>query len=248
VTLFNNKLINQISGSNINNIVSSSALNGNLQFYPGGATQAQIDAAISGFPLQNALPSPIYYSVSVRSQNILNLIIQGIDASWNWKFPGTSIGTFNFGGSFTHFTKFDQFILGGATFSVLGTTGFNTAFPSIATQGRLNVGWDLGPVSTNVFANYVSSYRNYTATSVIPVVSQGGFPSSGGDPVSANTTIDLNIAYTLRDGRYKGSQLFVDVSNLTNKDPVFYNSLNGVDPFSGNVLGRVITVGLRAKF
>lgn len=248
VTLFNNKLTNQISGSNLGNIVNSAALNGNLVFYPGGATQAQIDAAIGGFPLQTAIPTPVYYTVSVRSQNILNLDIQGIDANANWEIPTSSFGTFNVGGSVTYFTKFDQFIKGGPTFSVLGTTGFNTAFPSIQTQARGNFGWDIGPFSTNVFLNYVGSYRNYTSTTVNPVVTVNGVPDSGGDHVNANTTVDLNLAYVVRDGRYKGSEVFVDVSNLFDKDPVFYNVLNGIDQFSGNVIGRVVTAGFRAKF
>jgi iron complex outermembrane receptor protein len=248
ITLFNNKLINQITGSNLGNIVNSAALNGNLVFYPGGATQAQINSAIGGYPLQTTIPSPIYYTVSVRSQNILNLDIQGIDASLNWKSPGTSVGTFNVGGSVTYFTRFDQFIKGGAKFSVLNTTGFNTAFPSIQTQARGNLGWEIGAFSTNVFVNYVGSYRNYTSTTVVPVVTANGVPVSGGDKVKANTTIDLNLSYTLHSGRFEGSQLFVDVNNVFDKDPVFYNVLNGVDQFSGNILGRVITAGFRAKF
>ena len=248
VTLFNNKLINQITGSNLGDIVNSAALNRNLVFYPGGATPAQINAAIGGFPLQTAIPATVYYTVSVRSQNILNLNIQGIDANASWSYPTRSLGTFTIGGSVTYFTRFDQFFAGGQVFSVLGTTGFNTAFPSIQTQGRGNLGWEIGPVASNVFFDYVGSYRNYSSTTVTPVITQNGVPVGGGDRVNSNTLVDLNLAYNLGVGRLKGSQVYLDVDNLFDRNPVFYNSANGVDPFTGNVLGRVVSVGFRAKF
>jgi iron complex outermembrane receptor protein len=189
----------------------------------------------------------VYYTVSVRSQNLLNLFIQGIDANFNWSIPTRSAGTFNVGATVTYYNKFDQNIKGGPTFSVLGTTGFNTAFPSIQTQGRANLGWEIGPIDANVFFDYVGSYRNYTSTTVNPVVTQNGVPVSGGDSVKSNTLTDLNVAYTVREGKTKGTQLFVNIDNVFDKDPVFYNSLNGIDPFSGNVLGRVVTVGFRVK-
>ena len=152
------------------------------------------------------------------------------------------------GGNVTYFTKFDQSLKGGPTFSVLGSTGFNSTFPSIQTQGRGSFGWEYAGLSATVYANYVGSFHNYSATTVLPVISTGGFPSGGGDKVKANLTFDLNVNYNLPGDRFNGSQVFVDIVNLADKAPVFYNSLNGIDNYSGNILGRVITVGFRAKF
>ncbi|MDO6414335.1 TonB-dependent receptor [Sphingomonas sp. BIUV-7] len=248
VTLFNNKLINQISGTSVSNAINSAALNSNLQFFPNGATQADITAVAGSFPQTSVIPSPIYYIVSVRQQNILNLNIQGLDASANYDIPTQNAGTFHLGGSITYFTKFDQNIKGGATFSVLNTTGFNNTFPSIKTQARGDLGWDIGNVSANVFVNYVGGYRNWSSATVLPLVSAGGIPTSGGDKVAGNATIDLNLAYNFKSGVLDGTQIFLDVTNVFDRDPRFYNSANGYDPYSGNVIGRVTTVGFRAKF
>jgi len=248
VSLFNNKLINQITGTNVSNAVNSAALNSNLKFFPTGATAADLAAVARNYPQTTSIPSTVYYILQVKSQNVLNLDIQGIDASGSWRFPTDSLGAFTVGGNVTYFTKFDQKLKGGPTFSVLGSTGFNSTFPSIQTQGRGSLGWEFGGLSATVYANYVGSFHNYSATTVIPVQTTGGFPSGGGDRVKANLTFDLNVNYNLPGDRLNGSQVFLDIVNLADKEPVFYNSLNGVDNYSGNVLGRVVTVGFRAKF
>jgi outer membrane receptor protein involved in Fe transport len=56
------------------------------------------------------------------------------------------------------------------------------------------------------------------------------------------------VAYNFTAARFKGSQAFVDVTNLFDKAPAFYNSTYGYDAYTGNVLGRVVTVGVRGKF
>jgi iron complex outermembrane receptor protein len=246
ITLFNTKLINQITGTSASNAINSSALNSNLQFFPNGATAANIQAVAGSFPQTSAIGSPVYYILSVRQQNVLNLNIQGIDADVNYVVPTDQFGDFRLGGSITYFTKFDQFIKGGPTFSVLNTTGFNNTFPSIQTQARGNVGWDKGPVSADVFLNYVGAYRNWSGSTVNPVITKNGIPVGGGDNVKANLTVDLNVTYNLPD-RFKNSQIYLNVENVFDKAPSFYNSTYGYDPYSGNVLGRVVEVGFRAK-
>jgi len=249
VTLFNTKLINQITGTSLSNAINSAALNSNLQFFPQGATQADIEAVAGDFPQTSAVPNQIYYILSVRQQNVLNLDIQGIDADVNYRIPTDSAGTFTVGGSISHFTKFDQKIRGGETFSVLNTTGFNNTFPSIQTQARANLGWQYEFLSIDLFANYIGGYRNWSGNTVEPLVSENGNPVSGGDKVKGNTLFDLNVTYTMpEDGLLPGTQVFIDATNIFDKKPVFYNSANGYDPYSGNVLGRVVTFGFRAKF
>jgi iron complex outermembrane receptor protein len=247
LTLFNTKLINQITGTSASNAINSAALNNNLQFFPNGATQADITAVAGNFPQTSVIPSPIYYILSVRQQNVLNLDIQGIDADVHYAFPTENFGAFRVAGSISYFTKFDQKIKGGETFSVLNTTGFNNTFPSIQTQARGNVGWDYANVSADVFVNYVGSYRNWSSATVAPLISQTGNPVSGGDKVKANAVVDLNVTYNLT-GRNEGSQVFLDATNIFDKAPSFYNNANGYDQYSGNVIGRVVTLGFRAKF
>jgi outer membrane receptor protein involved in Fe transport len=66
--------------------------------------------------------------------------------------------------------------------------------------------------------------------------------------VAATELIDAHVAYNFTGSRFKGSQVFVDVTNLFDKAPAFYNSTFGYDAYTGNVLGRVVTVGVRGKF
>jgi iron complex outermembrane receptor protein len=248
-TLFNTKLINQITGTSASNAISSDALADRLQFFPNGATQADITSVVGDFPLSSPVNTPTYYILSVRQGNVLNLDIQGIDANVDYRIEAGSAGAFRVGGSISYFTRFDQKLRGGKTFSVLNTTGFNNTFPSIQTQARANLGWDIGPVSTTIFANYVGGYRNWSGSTVTPIVTVDGLPSSGGDKVRSNATFDLNLTYTLPgSGSLGGSQIFVDATNLFDREPAFYNSANGYDQYSGNPIGRVITIGLRAKF
>jgi iron complex outermembrane receptor protein len=247
VTFFNTDLFNQISGVSASNAINSTALNSNLQFFPGGASQAQISKGTFGFPQTSAIPAQVYYILSVRQQNVLNLWVQGIDANANYEFPTDVAGTFRVGAAVTYFTKFDQSIAGSPRFSVLNTTGFNNTFPSVQNQGRGNVGWDFGPVSSDLFVNWIGGYRNWSSTSVIPLASVSGIPSGGGDRVAATELIDAHVAYNFTS-RFKGSQVFVDVTNLFDKIPAFYNSTYGYDQYTGNVLGRVVTVGFRGKF
>ena len=247
VTLFNNKLINQITGTSASNAINSAALNSNLQFFPNGATQADIAAVAGNFPQNSVIGSPVYYILSVRQQNVLNLDIQGLDASANYDISTDRAGTFHIGGSVTYFTRFDQSLKGGPTFSVLNTTGFNNTFPSIQTQARGNVGWDIGDISANAFVNFIGGYRNWSGSTVDPLVSENGIPVSGGDHVAATALVDLNVAYTLHGDALDGSQVFLDITNLFDRNPSFYNSANGYDPYSGNVIGRVVTLGFRAK-
>jgi iron complex outermembrane receptor protein len=242
-TLFNTRLINQITGTSVSNAINSTALNSNLRFFPNGATAADIQAVAGDFPQTSVLPATIYYILSVRQQNVLNLNIQGIDASADYQLPETPIGVFSLGGSISYFTKFDQKIKGGQWFSVLGSTGFNNTFPSIRTQARGNVGWKIGGFEANVFANHISSYRNWSGTTVIPVINTNGNPAGGGDKVKANTLYDLNLTYN-----FKTTQVFANVDNVFDKDPPFYNSASGVDSYGGNILGRVVTVGFRSRF
>jgi iron complex outermembrane receptor protein len=248
VTFFNTELINQITGTSASNAINSTALNNKLQFFPNGVTPADIQAVAGDFPQTSAIGSPIYYILSVRQENVLNLIIQGIDAEAEYRWQTDSLGTFHVGGSISRFTKFDQKIRGGQWFSVLNTTGFNNTFPSIQTQARGNFGWEKGPVAADLFVNYVGSYRNWSGSSITPIVSANGNPVSGGDEVDATTTVDANVTYTFEAGPYPGSQVFIDVSNLFDKEPAFYNSAAGYDSYSGNIIGRVITAGFRVKF
>jgi hypothetical protein len=45
-----------------------------------------------------------------------------------------------------------------------------------------------------------------------------------------------------------GDQVYIDVKNLANSAPPLYNQQQGYDYVVANPIGRLWTVGLRAKF
>ena len=249
-TLFNAEFKGGVTSPNAGIGVNAAALNHLLRIYPGGATQEQIAAEVGKVPIGSVLPATVYFVYNFWQRNVVNLDIQGLDLNGSYRFD-TDAGAFTIGGSATHFLKFDQQIGEGAPiFSVLGTSGFNQTFASIKTQARAHLGWERGPFAADLFANYTSKYRNWSSTSVIPVrLSPEGLPAGGGDPVKANVTFDLNVSYQVSEGgRLGDSQLYVDVSNLFDKDPPFFNGASGYNNYAGNPIGRVVSLGVRSRF
>src|SRR5262249_23492573 len=136
-------------------------------------------------------------------------------------------------------------------FSVLGDAGANGTFAAIPISARFHAGWNFEGFAATVYANFISSHRNTYASAVHPVVNANGI-LGGGDIVKSNTTFDLHLNYTLGSGDWLGSTLggsdvYIDVQNVFDKPPVFFNAANGYDTFSGNPIGRVISVGVRAR-
>lgn len=245
-TYWNNKLTGGVTAPVPAFALNTAALANLLTIYPGGASAAQIAAARGNLTIGSALPTNIYFIYNYQQRNVLNLNVTGVDLDVRYSFE-TAMGKISTGAGLSRKLKFDQSVgVGGQVFDVLGTAGFNTTFPSLKTEARANLGWKRGPINTMLYVNYTGGYTNWSAGAVNPVVRTNGVPTSGGDPVKSNTTVDLNLSYEL-DGRFKGTSVFVDGTNLLDKDPPFYNSANGYDSVNASPIGRVITVGVRAK-
>ena len=161
-TLFNAKFRGGVTSPNLATVINTPGLNNLLTIYPNCATAAQISAVVGLAPLNAPLPACIYFIRDGRQQNVVNLDIQGIDANINYELETSNAGTFNFGAAISYFTKFNQNIGGGPTFSVLNSTGFNETFPSIQTQARFSFGWDYSAFSFNLFANWIAGYSNWS--------------------------------------------------------------------------------------
>lgn len=254
VTYWNNQLRGGITAPQAPLALGSADLSYLLQLYPAGATAAQIAALGAGLPQTGVINNPVYFSYNFQQQNVLNLNVAGLDVAANYRFD-TPVGRFNLGASFTRKLKFEQYFgNNGAKFSVLGTSGFNTTFPSVKMEGRANIGYDKGPLNADIFINYLGSYKFWGSSVVNPLVRTNGVPTGGGDSVKAFTTVDLHLAYTFKDlGVAKEAQFYVDVSNLLDQAPPFVNAyaVNGAvgyDGLNANPLGRVVNIGLRTKF
>lgn len=254
VTYWKNQLRGGITAPQAPLALGSADLSYLLQLYPAGATPAQIAALGTGLPQTGVINNPVYYSYNFQQQNALNLNVAGLDVAASYRFD-TPIGRFNIGGAFTRKLQFEQYFgANGAKFSVLGTSGFNTTFPSVKMEGRANIGYDKGPLSADVFVNYLGSYTYWGSSVVNPLVRTNGVPTGGGDYVKPFTTVDLHLAYTFKDLRIaKEAQFYVDVNNLFDSAPPFVNAFAtngavGYDGLNANPLGRVVNIGLRTKF
>ncbi len=250
-TYWSNEIQGGVTAPSAALAVNAPGLNNLLTvFGPTGATKAQIDAITAGRPLTAAIPNTVYYVYNFTQRNALNLWVQGVDLSANYHIT-TGLGRFGVDAIASYKTKFDQQVgEGGGKFSVLGTTGFNTTFPSIKIDTRVGVNWANNGWAADVFWNRTGSYNNWGGNTVAPITrNAAGLPTGGGDKVEAGNFFDAHAAYDFQgEGFVKGLQLFLDVNNIFDKTPPFYNSNNGYDSFSGNPLGRLTTVGFRKKF
>jgi len=254
LTYWSDELRNGITSPQSVYATSSSSLQNLLQIYPNGASPAQIAAAQGVLPTSGA-SSPVYWIYNYEQNNVLNLNVAGIDVEGLYRLPTEDAGNYMLDVAFTRKTQFDQFFgTNGRVFSVLGTAGFNTTFPSLKWEGRATFSWDKGPFNAAVTANYEGSYIWWGAGVVNPIVKTNGVPTGGGDKVGAFATVDLHAGYTLENISFlKSANVYVDVSNLLDTSPPFVNTATtngavGYDSLDANPLGRVVSVGLRAKF
>ena len=260
LTYFHNKFRGGMNALNFSQIVNSPSLKDHLIICPNACTQEQINAFTrvqQGARLSITVPDKVYFLTDTDQGNNINIDLTGVDYLLNYRMRTETMGTFRFMTSGTIFTQFDEFFgKGGAKFSTLGSSGFNTTFPSIAVRTRTSLGWDLSAFSADMFINWTPRYRNYSSNSVLPVATNGAGPSGGGDPVKADMTLDGTLAYEFQGGPLKGSSVYVNATNILDSDPPFYNGNTegigvGAWGFNGlvsNPIGRVISVGFRGRF
>ena len=240
--------------------VAAPGLNSILKLYPGGASQAQIDALTTGLPITGSLLGPVYWSYSFQQRNAFSLDATGIDfeAGYAWS---TGVGDFETVLSGSRKLKMDQkFGSDGVSFSVLNSVGVNTTFPSNEWAGRVSLGWKRNNWNADLYVNYIGSYVNWSGTAsqgnaawnITRAVSATGaalWPTGGGQPVASNTTLDMHLGYDFTsEGALKGVKLVLDGSNILDKQPPFFNTSVGFDTFNASPIGRVITAGISKKW
>jgi len=260
-TFFHNQFIGGVSSPSPSAIVNSAGLRPLLTLCPSSCTQAQIDQfanVANGATISGSVPPQVYFLIDQSTRNALNLTVEGIDAQFTYTHTIGDLGRFTIGTAFTDFTKFTQNFGGGTNFSILNTSGYNTTFPSVKFKNRAQLGWALGGFSADLFWNHVGSYHNWIGTTVVPIKTDAvGNPIGGGDVVKAGNTYDLHVQYEFKGGNFlRGWQVYVDVQNLFDKNPPFYNGNTGgiiggawgYNGFVSSPVGRLTAIGVRAKF
>lgn len=207
---------------------------------------------IAPFPtLNNAIQPTVYYFYGDDQLNIFNLYSAGLDFDVRYTYDAGDYGVFQVGTSGTEFTREDEsfgYPAHGEVFSVLNTNGFNSLFPNVQFQSRSNIGWSMAGFAAQLFVNWTGGYRNWN-NPIAPINHDAaGNPVSGGDIVAANTTVDLHLSYVMPDGFLTGDEVFITGTNIFNTSPPFYNVASGFDSSVANKVGRVVQIGLKAKF
>jgi iron complex outermembrane receptor protein len=239
-----------VTGPNIGNVVNTSSANFLLTFYPQCATDAQLNQFAQGIPQRTTAPACTQYIFRSLNSNWLNLHVEGIDYSVQYTHATDTMGDFRVGVTGTEFTKYTQSFGSGETYDILNTTGNNGQFPSVGTTWRGNLGWTMGPVSADLFANYTGEYKNWSGSSVTPITRDAiGNPSGGGDKVKSSVLFDANLSYEVGLGLAEPVEFSIAVRNVFDKKPPFYNNNSGgYDQFMANPFGRRVTLGVTAKF
>ena len=256
VTLFSAHFKGAVTSPNTSVRSNVPSLTRLVTICPTGCSAALVSATIAPYPtLNSALPATVYVIDDASQNNIMNLRAQGLDVAINYDFD-TSWGHFSLGSAITEFLQYDisfGYPVEGPTYSLLNTVGQTSQFPQIQHQSRSNIGWSDGPLALDLFMNFTGGYRNW-ATPANPLTrNAAGNPNGGGDAVKANATFDVHAAYDFPSGIFSGDQIYVTVTNATDKRPPFYNSpgqaaITGTDDMVTNLIGRLVVVGVRAKF
>lgn len=176
--------------------------------------------------------------IDLRQQNLGQLKQDGIDfdLTYNRKVSFGSINA-GFAGSYTLSRK--SAVVAGAPFSNdLANPGTSRFF------FVTSLGLQAGALGANVTLNHKQGYQ------LTPAITTARFGTQ--DHVSSFNTVDLFLTYKLPAGWLNDQTLLtLNVSNLLDQDPPFYNGCVGTAlcGFSnGSTLGRLVTFGLRTKF
>ena len=193
---------------------------------------------LQNFPRPVTTPAdipPVYIITILRRQNLAEIDTTGIDfdASYQWHLGG--IGTLGVQVQGNRVLSYDQTAIPGAP----KVSQFD--FGQAKLKARGSVSLKSGAFTTTATVNFNDKYRaQYLAPS-------GATSVNAVETIDAFTAVDLHVGYNLPEvGVLAGTQFTLDVDNLLDADPPQARSGNGIGV--GNVLGRVITFGIRKKF
>ncbi|WP_312163619.1 TonB-dependent receptor [Phenylobacterium sp.] len=202
-------------------------------FYVIDPTLEQVKAAVGSLPL-NGAPSieslfvgrSPFILIDARRNNLGAINIDGIDFNLNYARP-TSFGavTANLAGTYTLNREMQTIKGGDWTNQLQNGNGRWAVVASAAVK--------YGDLSARAAVNYRDSYP------VLGYVNQ--------TKIDAFTTVDLFVGYDLEGwGPADNFMLTLNIDNLFDEDPPYSNTSIGYA--NGSTLGRLVSVGLRARF
>jgi iron complex outermembrane receptor protein len=174
-----------------------------------------------------------YVLFDARRQNLGELKQDGVDFNTNYRYP-MSLGSVSASLAGTYTLHRTQAPLAGLAFTdALGTPG-SSRLSLVASLGAV-----LGHVTTTVSLNHSQGYD------LNPVLVTPKFGAQS--HVDAFDTVDLFFGYDFEatSGVTKDLSLTLNLTNLFDRDPPFYNADPGYA--NGLTLGRLVQFGIRKK-
>lgn len=162
--------------------------------------------------------------VDARYVNTTRVEVEGLDA--NLDYPFSLRGeAFQVSANLSYLDRFESQNTPGAP--VVST--LNRPNEPIGLRGRGTLRWSRGPWTASTSANFVDSYRDFD-----------------GDRIGSWVTADAQIAFAPEHGTLAGTTIALNVQNAFDRDPPFWDGLEGIayDAANANVLGRFVSVQL----
>jgi len=187
--------------------------------------RAAIDACVPG------VVDPLAYIITTTA-NLGDIKSSGFDVAFNYRSQPTTYGGFTFSLNGTYLTKWEQqLVKDGDYYDALGNYSVELNFPVPRWQHVIQVGWQYGAWSANLFNRFKKGYWDYNLDTLDDEV-------YGQNNVGNWSVYDLSLSWT----GVKGLTITGGVLNLMDKDPPFSNQnatfQSGYDPRIADPVGR----------
>ena len=207
---------------------------GYAAYYTLNPTLAQAQAATAGMRLDGAVSVASLYAgfftpailIDARRNNLGSLEVDGLDFNLQYARP-TDFGVWHLGLAGTYNLNRDSQAVAGAAIVDELDNGVSR-FSLVGSAGVV-----VGPLTTELTINHSDG------ADLQGVVGQ--------TKVDSFTTVNLFASYDLpSDGWLDGTTLTINVDNVFDEDPPYYNNANGYA--NGSTLGQLVSVGIRKTF
>jgi iron complex outermembrane receptor protein len=175
---------------------------------------------------QGLFPPTAYGAIiDTRFVNTAALHVRGVDLNGAYHFD-IGADRVSLAGNGSYMYRYDQQITPTApVVNLAGVAGFPVKF-----RGRVTADWTHGRVTAGAAFNYVGAYHDAL-----------------GVGIDAQPTVDLQVRLAPPDhGLWKGVAVTLNVRNLFDRDPPFYNNVSGFgyDAANADPIGRFASIQL----
>lgn len=195
----------------------------------GGTTEAVVRAPVTADDVAflagtGLAPAGIPLFANTQYQNLQPLEIEGIDFSFNYASPETSVGRFNFAVNASNMIKYQQDpltpqqdlidaqvagVISNGFIAATGTGNLVGQGSRPKWRGTSTLTWSIGNVQVGAFAQYTGKVSN---TGILDA-------NRNLYSVKAQTTGNLYASYTFDKGGLDGAKFTIGVRNITDEDP-----------------------------